>query len=67
MHKMQPGDQPYPYVGSVCYLSELNDTVELHRVNVLHNLGIVLRILRIPKLSRQSRDCVTHVCSLEIV
>ena len=49
------------------YLSELNDTVELHRVYVLRNLGIVLRILRILKLSRQSRDCVTHVYNLEIV
>ena len=32
----------------------------------LHTLEIVLHILRIPRLSRQSQDCVTRVHNLEI-
>ena len=32
----------------------------------LRNLEIALRILRIPRLRRQSRDCVTLVRNLEI-
>ena len=32
----------------------------------LRNLEIALHILRIPRLRRQSRDCVTRVRDLEI-
>ena len=32
----------------------------------LHNIEIGLHILRIPRLSKQSRACATHVRNLEI-
>ena len=41
-----------------------NNWPKLHDEYVPRNFEIVLRILRIPKLRRESRDCVNHMCAI---